>query len=159
MGYGRCCVGADIVEFQPADLPALREMMAVYLTEFYPGSDPGSHWSEEYYARLCAGVARGTHTIWLAKMDARPLGFVLARIEQHWYGELARSGLIEECYVAPEGRRQGIGSALAMQVVAAYRARGIGAIGIQVVQANLSALLFWQRLGFKIEAYHLFLQE
>ena len=150
---------AEIVGFRWADLTTLKEMMAAYLMEFYPDSDPGSHWSEEYYRRLRAGVERGTHTIWLAKMDARPLGFVLARIEQHWYGEFARSGLIEECYVAPEGRRQGIGTALALRAIETFRTQGIAAIGIQVVQANMLALLFWQRLGFKIEAYHLFLQD
>lgn len=151
-------MGAEIVEFQSADLPALRAMMAAYLTEFYRGSDPGSHWSEEYYARLRAGIARGSHMIWLAKTDGQLLGFVLARIEQHWYGEFARSGLIEECYVAPEGRRQGIGTALAAQAVGKFRAQGIAAIGIQVVRANASALLFWQQLGFELGAFHLFLQ-
>jgi ribosomal protein S18 acetylase RimI-like enzyme len=143
--------------FVPADLAALRRMMNDYLQEFDPRYDPHQYWDDDYFAALLAGVAAGTLTIWLAKKDAAPIGFALVRIESRWYRESTKIGVFEEFYIAPAYRRRGLGRALAERAVAGLRAQGATAISASVVQANLEGLLFWQRIGFKIEAYHLFL--
>lgn len=137
-----------------SDLPFYRQLMYDYLIEFDPRS---VYADEEYFAAVLRGMEAGTLTIWLARVDGAPVGFALARIEQQWYREAAKLGIIEELYVAPAHRRHGIGRALAARAVAGLRAQGATAISASVVQANMEGLLFWQGLGFTIEAYHLFL--
>ncbi|HWE60480.1 MAG TPA: GNAT family N-acetyltransferase [Chloroflexota bacterium] len=140
--------------FEAADLPALRQLMHDYLTEFDPES---IYADDEYFTALLHGVRTGTHTIWLARKDGISVGFALVRIEQQWYRETVKLGIFEEFYVAPAYRRQGIGRALVARAAEGLRAQGVTAISASVVQANVGGLLFWQRLGFRIEAYHLFL--
>jgi len=144
--------------FTAADLPALRQMMNEYLQEFDPHTDPAGYWDEEYYAAWLAGLDAGTHTIWLARTDGVFVGFALVRIEAHWYRRSRRIGVIDEFYVAPGQRRHGIGGSMAAHTIAALYAQGVETITASVLQTNLQALLFWQRMGLKIEAYHLFLR-
>ena len=144
--------------FRPEDLPALRTLMADYLREFAPDDDPAAEWDDPFYTAWLAGVQAGTHTIWLARKDGNFIGFALVRCERHWYRRTRVTGVIDEFYIAPQHRRHGFGRALVARAVAALRDQGIEVITANVVQMNLRALLFWQQVGFKIEAYHLFLQ-
>jgi ribosomal protein S18 acetylase RimI-like enzyme len=143
------------VTLVPEDLPLFQHLMYDYLIEFDPR---GMYADDEYYAALRRGLAAGTHTIWLARTARAAVGFALVRIEQQWYRESAKVGVVEEFYVAPACRHQGVGRALAARAVASLRSQGATAISASVVQANMGGLLFWQRLGFTIEAYHLFLR-
>lgn len=56
-------------------------------------------------------------------------------------------------YVAPEHRRQGIGSALMRQAEGWAKARGEYQIGLQVFQSNPLALAFYQGLGYEAQAH------
>lgn len=142
----------------PADLPAWRAMLHAYLREHDSLSMPDEYWDDEFFAVCLAGAAAGTHLIILAKIDDAPIGFALARLQQHWYRSSVRMGSVDEFYVAPGHRRAGIGRALAARIIEAMRAAGATTITASVLQAKLDALLFWQRMGFSIEAYYLFLQ-
>jgi len=55
-------------------------------------------------------------------------------------------------YVAPDHRRQGIGSALMHQAEAWARARGDRQIGLQVFQSNQVALRLYQMRGFQTQS-------
>lgn len=148
----------DAVErYTAAEQPLLRRLMHAYAREFDPALDPAAFWDDDYYAALDAGIAAGTHTIWLAKESDTTIGFALVRSEQHWYRGSAASGIVEEFYVEPMYRRRGVGRALARHAIGDLRDRGATTISLSVVQANLHGLVFWQRLGFTIEAYQLFL--
>jgi ribosomal protein S18 acetylase RimI-like enzyme len=145
-----------IEPFAPADLPALRRLMDDYATEFDPYGDPREYWDDEHVDAWLAGASAGTHTIWLARTGGSPIAFALVRKEQHWYRRSRCTGIIEEFYVAPAHRRRGIGQRLAAHAMEGLRAQGVQIITASVLQMNLRALLFWQRVGFKIVAYHLF---
>ncbi len=154
-------MGTAGVRFEPfaqSDLLAWQAMLRDYLLEHDPHSNPAQYWDREFFDACLAGLAAGTHLIWLARKDDEAIGFSLARLEPAWYRKSIRMGTVEEFYVAPAHRRTGIGSALAARTVEALRAGGATSISASVLQANLGALLFWQRAGFSIEAYHLFLR-
>jgi len=147
-----------IEPFTKADLRSWRAMLHDYLLEHDPRSNPARYWPDEFFAACLAGLDAGTHLIWLAKEDDLPIGFALARIEHHWYRTSIRIGTMEEFYVAPAYRRAGVGRALAARTIEEMRLAGATTITASVLQANLGVLLFWQRVGFSIEAYHLFLR-
>jgi ribosomal protein S18 acetylase RimI-like enzyme len=50
----------------------------------------------------------------------------------------------------------GLGQSLALETFAFLRSRGATSLMASVVQGNLAALLFWQRVGFSIEGFVLF---
>lgn len=55
-------------------------------------------------------------------------------------------------YVAPEHRRRGIATALMHLVETWAKARGLGAIGLQVFQANTNALNLYNQLGYQTQS-------
>lgn len=146
----------SIGPFRSRELPALRRLLDAYLLEFDPGVDPLAYWDEEYIAALLAGLGDGSLTIWLARNGDDLVGFAIARMERQWYRGSRRAGIVEEFYVTPAYRRQGLGRMLAERVVEWLNAQGAAEIRAPVLRRNLDGLLFWQRLGFSIEAYLLY---
>lgn len=63
-----------------------------------------------------------------------------------WYpGPVA---LLDELYVVPELRGQGIGTAIIERVVSTCRSRGVGAIEINVDEGDVDAQRFYEGHGF-----------
>lgn len=63
-----------------------------------------------------------------------------------WYaGQVA---LLDELYVAPRLRSQGIGSAVVGHLVSILRARGVDLIEINVDESDVDAQRFYERHGF-----------
>src|SRR5688572_19271298 len=91
--------------------------------------------------------ALDANALFLAEEDGDPVGFVTAWIEGH-------HAKIGDLYVADSGRRQGIGSALVETVVENLRARGATHL---FLNANLQALAFYEKLGFREVARNLML--
>jgi ribosomal protein S18 acetylase RimI-like enzyme len=87
------------------------------------------------------------NALFLAEDDGRPVGFVTAWLDGH----VARIG---DLYVIEAGRRQGAGRELVDTVVDNLRARGATHL---FVHANLEALDFYERLGFREESRNLVL--
>ena len=85
------------------------------------------------------------NALFLAEEDGQPVGFVTAWLEDHF----ARIG---DLYVAEAGRRHG--TALLETVVENLRARGATHM---FVNANMAALDFYERLGFREESRNLVL--
>jgi GNAT superfamily N-acetyltransferase len=79
----------------------------------------------------------------VAQIGERIVGYVTGSTEGHpiWRG---RTGEIEELYVEPNARRQGVGSALVDHAVAWLRGRGAGTIRIQVCNESDVAKAFWK---------------
>lgn len=55
-------------------------------------------------------------------------------------------------YVAPNHRRQGIGSCLMQQAEAWAKAKGDRQIGLQVFQSNVPALALYQSFGYQTQS-------
>ena len=87
------------------------------------------------------------NALFLAEEDGRPVGFVTAWLDDHF-------AKIGDLYVAEAGRRQGTGRQLVETVIENLRARGATHL---FLNANLEALDFYQRLGFREESRNLVL--
>jgi GNAT superfamily N-acetyltransferase len=147
----------DIVEaLLPRDLPVLRRLMAEYLLEFDPASDPGATWDHEYYEACRLGLASGTHGILLAQVGGEGAGFAIVRLERQWYRASLLLGHIEELYVRVGSRRHGLGEALARAGEAWLGARGAASVAAMVIADNEAVLPFWQGRGYVSRAWQLF---
>ena len=91
--------------------------------------------------------AVGANCLFLAEEDGEAVGFVSSWLEER----VARVG---DLYVAESGRREGVGRALIDAVIENLRARGATHL---MLNANLDALPFYERLGFREESRSLVL--
>ena len=91
--------------------------------------------------------ALGANGLFLAEEDGEVFGFASSWLEEH----VARIG---DLYVAKSGRREGAGRALVEAVIENLRARGATHL---MLSANLEALPFYEKLGFREESRNLVL--
>lgn len=63
-----------------------------------------------------------------------------------WYG--GEVALLDELYVRPDLRGQGIGSAIVDELISTARARGVDLIEINVDEGDVDARRFYERHGF-----------
>jgi len=100
-------------------------------------------WSNDFpYA-----VAREQARIFVADQEGTLVGFISARL---WtplpiYAETTE-GYIDELYVVPEARRQGVGARLVQAVKAWAAAVPAGQLRVGVLAANADGLAFWERM-------------
>lgn len=87
------------------------------------------------------------NALFLAEEDGQPVGFVTAWLEGHF----AKVG---DLYVAESGRRHGTGRELVETVIENLRARGATHL---FVNAQVDALAFYERLGFREQSRNLVL--
>src|SRR5262249_48231575 len=85
---------------------------------------------------------------WLAEIESGIVGFAIVTfcysIE---FG--GRFALIDELYLSPAARGQGVGTEVLRQIEAAMWAKGIGAIRLEVDRTNVGAERLYHRLGFE----------
>lgn len=60
-----------------------------------------------------------------------------------------RDGLIDNAYVTPRWRRQGIGSRLSRMLLAWFAEQGVEEVRIHYQVSNRDACRFWERFGFR----------
>jgi ribosomal protein S18 acetylase RimI-like enzyme len=72
------------------------------------------------------------------------LGLVRGALHDH----VRDAGHLISMWVAPEARRQGVGSALIDAVVHWARTRGLSRLVLDVVETNTSAIAVYSRKGF-----------
>jgi GNAT superfamily N-acetyltransferase len=75
------------------------------------------------------------------------VGFATVSLRPSVYHE-GRVGLLEDVYVAPARRSEGIGAALVTRLVAIGHEKGWGQIEIQVDEPDVDAMRFYARHGF-----------
>jgi GNAT superfamily N-acetyltransferase len=128
-----------------ADLEAVRHLREQWNAE----SPAPPAWAETGWDANRPEVERAiaANALFLAEHDGKPVGFVTAWLEHH-------VGRIGDLFVAEEGRRHGSGRALVDAVIENLRARGATHL---FVNANVDALPFYERLGFREESRNLVL--
>ncbi len=121
---------------EPDDAPAIatvhsrsRRVTMPYLPE---GSHRRSH--EQVTAWVGEHVLPGNR-VWVAEQDGQVVGY--AALE---------GDLLDQLYLLPEARRQGIGTALLDEVKRASP----GGVRLWVFQANVDAQAFYRRHGFRV---------
>lgn len=80
--------------------------------------------------------------------DDEILGFVMFAVESSDYAQDTSRGLVRNIYVAPDHRRQGIGTALLKDAERRLRDRGVDRLALEVMAENESARRFYQRHGY-----------
>ena len=124
------------------DAAAVADLLHDFNTEFDTPS-PGVEVLAARVRQLLAGdatfaVVAGSPPAALALVTLRP---------NVWYsGEVA---LLDEMYVVPARRGQGVGSAVIERFVAECRARGVDLIEINVDEGDVDAQRFYARHGFR----------
>jgi GNAT superfamily N-acetyltransferase len=93
------------------------------------------------------GSAPAAHCV-IAEADGQAAGFALYFFNYSTF--LARSGLyLEDLFVRPEFRGQGLGKALLLQLAKLANARGCGRMEWSVLDWNQPAIEFYEALGAK----------
>ncbi len=90
-------------------------------------------------------LATDTTFAFLAGAPAVGVGLVTLRPNVWYDGPVA---LLDELYVVPDRRGEGIGSAMIELFVAECRARDVGLIEINVDESDVDAQRFYRRHGF-----------
>jgi len=89
-------------------------------------------------------------TSYVACDGERIIGFITGSITQRPPVILPRrDGLVDNAYVHPSWRRQGIGTRLCRMILAWFTEQGVEEVRIHYQVSNLEANRFWERFGFR----------
>ncbi|UPV74411.1 GNAT family N-acetyltransferase [Halorussus limi] len=80
--------------------------------------------------------------------DGRIVGFVTFGIESSSYEQDAVRGIVQNIYVVPDRRGEGIGSALLAEAEAGLADAGADAVSLEVMADNADARRFYRRHGY-----------
>jgi len=127
-----------------ADIPALVELMGQFYAESSYTLD--REWAAESFAQLLRDDARGA--VWIARVGTQPAGHVVLVLKHSMeFGGL--SGVIDDLYVQPQFRRQGVGSSLLSALFDQCRKLHVAAIHVEVGPDNGAALALYQARGLR----------
>lgn len=133
---------------EPADVPVIAELIRG-LARFEKLEDQVAL-TEELLAAGLFGARPYAESV-LAELDGRPAGFAL--FFHNFSTFLARPGLyLEDLFVVPEHRGQGIGRALLAHLARLAVERGCGRVEWAVLDWNKEAISFYERLGARANA-------
>lgn len=88
-------------------------------------------------------------SVLVARADDELVGFIMFTVQSGTYEQDVTRGVIENLYVVPERRREGIGSDLVEAAHESLAVREIDAIGLEVMAGNEEAREFYRHLGYK----------
>jgi len=140
----------DIQPFAVSDLPVAEAMLRDYSRELEPHNfDEGD--LQKWFALIQSNVAEGKWHYWLAHQQGAAVGFVIFLVSGTWFDPAAKIGNLEEFYIVPAARGQGLGRELALAAFAALAAQGATSLRLGVLASNTTGLAFWQSLGLKVQ--------
>lgn len=135
------------------DMPALtrlwRELIGFH--EALGGQDfrlaPGAEADWKKYLR--GHLGKSDKLCLLAEIGDRPVGFLMASIEQRPGVFMEREyGHISDVYVQEPERGKGVGKALVAEGMAWFEKKRVGRVRLQTDARNTLGVEFWQKLGF-----------
>jgi ribosomal protein S18 acetylase RimI-like enzyme len=127
-----------------ADIPALVELMSQFYSESSYALD--RDWAGASFAQLLREEARGA--IWIARRGTEPAGHVVLALRHSMeFGGLA--GVIDDLFVRPQFRRQGVGSALISALLDACRKLQVAAVHVEVGPSNVAASALYLAFGLR----------
>ncbi|QGG96136.1 GNAT family N-acetyltransferase [Actinomarinicola tropica] len=121
------------------------EVVAELLHDFNTEFDTPSPGAEVLAPRLRALLAGDSTFAVLAGEPAVAVALVTLRPNVWWDGPVA---LLDELYVRPDLRSQGIGGRVMELVIANCRERGVELVEINVDEADVDTQRFYERQGF-----------
>jgi len=126
------------------DIPALVELMGEFHAESSYTLD--REWAEASFQRLLHDDTFGT--AWIAREAGEPAGYVVLTLRYSMeFGALA--GMIDDLFVRPRFRRQGIASALLASLVATCRKVHVAAVHVEVDPGNAAACALYGKFGLR----------
>jgi ribosomal protein S18 acetylase RimI-like enzyme len=139
----------ELTPVQPAEGDDLRRMAEAYWAELMPKAtvlkDQPSR--DRYFAESFRWDGEQDRPYW-ALLAGERVGFVtLSRNGQSAY--------IDDFYVVPAARRQGLGRQIAQALATLFDGDGVTLVELSVRRDNPRALAFWEALGFRIASYRL----
>ncbi len=125
-----------------------------FLADFYveSGFDLDRDRAASAIHRLIENEAYGH--LYVIEVDAAPVGYTALTFGFSLEFD-GRDGIIDDLYVAPTYRDQGIGSAVVELVLEAARQEGLNAVHLEVDHENERAKKVYFRAGFKDYKRHL----
>ena len=130
----------DVVTCGPEHAEVLARLLHAFNTEFESPTPSVA----ELAHRFAALLERDDQLALLAGAES---GFAYLTLRQTPYHD-GPVALLEELYVAPHLRDQGIGSALLTSAISLVRARGSVELQINVDEVDVDARRFYERHGF-----------
>jgi ribosomal protein S18 acetylase RimI-like enzyme len=127
-----------------ADIPVLVELMSQFHAESSYALD--REWAAASFAQLLRDEQRGA--VWIARCGADAAGHVVLVLRHSMeFGGLA--GVVDDLFVRPQFRRQGVGSALLSALLEACRKLQVVAVHVEVGPDNVAASTLYQAFGLR----------
>jgi ribosomal protein S18 acetylase RimI-like enzyme len=139
----------DLTPILPAEQTDFRQMVEPYWQELMPQAMvlQSKASRDRYFAKSFQWEGDQERPYW-ALWAGQRVGFVaLSRNGQSAY--------IDDFYIAPAFRRQGLGRQLLQALLANFDRDGVTLVELNVRRDNPRALAFWEAMGFRIALYRL----
>jgi ribosomal protein S18 acetylase RimI-like enzyme len=142
---------------RPGEKAEFEKMAIRHFKELDGSFVPTQRWLDGFF-RVSA-LGEPSHA-WWATVDGKKVGFVVLTVSSHLYLPI-RTGRVEELYVIPEFRRQGVGRMLFRYAATVLKRAGSVRIDLTVLDDNSPARQFWTAQGFRrrAEDYRLEIRE
>lgn len=137
----------------PDDVPTLVEMchqLQAHITEKNPAlftMAPGWRQKREEFYKTCIADA-DRHLVVGCAEDGTVFGMGLGTVVNNPNFSPQRFGSIDDFWIAPYRRRQGIGTKLINHLLRFFRHRSVEALTLSFAVGNVEAQNFWNKLGF-----------
>lgn len=135
------------------DRSELVEMMEAFYTEVGTPFDPER--ADRAFDEILRDGSIGR--VWMLEGDGAPAGYVVLTFGFSLeFG--GRDAFVDDLYVRPEHRGQGLARAAMEAVLDECRRGGVRALHLEVARANEAAKTLYRRFGFADRSYHLMTQ-
>jgi len=139
------------VTIEPAGTDTVDQVTEMWVDLAEGQCDHGSHiLPEANRERIRESAARHAvgETLLVARDDGI-VGFVMFTVETGTYDQDCTRGIVENLYVIPQHRNQGIGTALLSAAETALFDRGVDTVSLDVMAGNERARAFYRRRGYE----------